>query len=187
MKNITDKTILKQNGKLYNSVDINDVIYWFDTTLPIDEEYPKIVLEKVINGNYVLMQIDNINDIDRSRQYQIIAQSSPNLEEIPVISFDMYLQTISQQEYPIKKWNHIPSYYDLYADDRRVFIKGYKANPNKYTENDILKAIEFAYGMGYQDRDLDIGHGSNLPFCKEYIMSLSIIEVDETFNIISYE
>ena len=52
------------------------------------------------------------------------------------------------------------------------FKLGYNQNKAKYTEEDLRKAIEFAYNNGYRDRDLDIGHGSNLPYSFEYIQLL---------------
>ena len=42
----------------------------------IKEVYPQIVVEKLIDGSWVLFQVDSINDIDRANQKVIITQDT---------------------------------------------------------------------------------------------------------------
>jgi hypothetical protein len=170
MKQITNKTIIKQGDKAYPPVEVDGVVYWVDPALPIEEVYPHIVIEKLTTGEYMLWQIDNINDIDRSCQYQIVAQSQPKLEEIPVVSLD---KSIDDFIYEYQQEGMLPS-----MAKRRILTL---SNPNQYTQKDIDKAIELA-------REED---GFEFTLTKEKILqqinSISVIEVDEQFNIISYE
>lgn len=45
----------------------------------IKEVYPQIVVEKLIDGSWVLFQVDSINDIDRANQKVIITQDTEEL------------------------------------------------------------------------------------------------------------
>lgn len=177
MKKITNKTILKQGDKPYHPVEVDGLVYWINPTLPIEEVYPHIVIEKLTTGDYILWQIDNINDIDRSCQYQIVAQSQYKLQGVPVISLD-------------KDWYSILRKVGLTGDQcSEVFDLIEQSNPNQYTQKDIDKAIELARTTYI--KECELGSYEVDQFSKseiiEQINSISVIEVDEQFKIISYE
>lgn len=111
MKQITNKTILKQGDKSFQPIENMDKsIFWEDST------------------------------------DQIVAQSQPHLEGVPVISL------------------------------------------NSYTQKDIEKAFE----LGYQCK-VDNGYKSNGTYQEDLnnaikqINSISVIEVDEFFQILNYK
>jgi len=163
MKKITKETILRKGHKTFQSVEVNDVVYW----------------GKKSNEDWFNLIVDD-------EYWYIVAQSQPKLEGVPVISLDSYVERLKKG---------ISEFSKLATDTQEQFWTGKaagfgealqiynKSNPNQYTQQDIEKA----YKMGYEDRDKDIGYGSNLAYCKEQINSISVIEVDEQFNIISYE
>jgi len=91
---------------------------------------------------------------------RIIAQSQPKLDGIPVISLDSYIEKLCPC---------------IGLDFRVEWINGYNSNLNQYTQKDIEKVIELArYSNMSEDKTL------------EQINSISVIEVDEHFNILNY-
>lgn len=76
------------------------------------------------------------------------------------------------------------------ACNKGVLI-GYKSNPNQYTQKDIEKAIELIKNSAFVDAiDWDkhvVSFEESNEKIFEQINSISVIEVDEQFNIISYE
>lgn len=187
MKQITKNTILRCGDKIFQPIEVDGIIYWVDSTLPIEEVYPHTVIEKLTTGEYMLWQIDNINDIDRSCQYEIVAQSQPKLEGIPVISLEnytedltktdlMYLIEVVQLSYNYKTVMGVR----LESKLRRLF----ESNTNQYTQKDIEKVIELS-------RKDDPNNFGALLYYEEEILeqinSISLIEVDNQFNIIKYE
>lgn len=140
MKQITNKTILKQGNKTFQVVESDGVIYWRDELL------------------------------------NFVAQSQPKLEGIPVISLDSYVEKLAYKYYNSNEHYKVA--------DSFHYINGYKANPNSSTQKDIKKAIELAR--------IEIRNGINsYELTNEQILQkineISIIEIDEQFNIISYE
>ena len=146
MKQITSNTVLIQNGKSYPAIQTEQGIVWVDPSLPIEEEYPKIVVEKLNTGDYMLWQIDNINDIDRSCQYQIIAANF-ELEGVPKIEFEdeveKYIKNISEFGKPLRGDDAFKPHLNC-GEIKELVRQGYKANQAKYTEEDIENAIELA-------------------------------------------
>ncbi len=184
MKKITNKTILKKGENKYQPVEIDGVIYWVDPTLSIDEVYPHIVIERLTTGDYMLWQIDNINDIDRSCQYQIIAQSEQRLEGVPVISLDSYIFNFLdkacsdwyRQEYGVMA--NVPI--------RKAFIEGFNLDQRKWTDADLLKAIELAREEnGWSDNSMEYTYTKEKII--EQINQTEVIHIDNQFNILSYE
>jgi hypothetical protein len=127
---------------------------------------------------------ENENDIT-------VAQLQPILEGVPVISLDSYRSILSEKAC---KKQDLAGGFSGGVHERAVagmfFRKGYNSNPNKYTQKDIEKSIELAK-KGYDEFGINgfIKHGFD--FTKQQILeqinSISVIEVDEQFNIISYE
>jgi hypothetical protein len=182
MKKITKNTILKQENKFYNAVEVDGVIFWVGSAISTQNFgewcYKEIIFRFNKNSAY-----DTFN-----MPKKIVAQSTNKLDGVPVISLDKYIRNLAHDTMLNYLTNGNPDgdfkHSTIGADENKIWwTKGYKSNPNLYT----LKDIEKAYEMGYNDRDMDIGYGSNLPYCIEQINSISVIEVDEQFNIISYE
>jgi hypothetical protein len=145
MKQITNKTIIKQGDKLYYSVETKDCILWYG-----------------------------------KEQMLPVAQSQPRIEGIPVVSLD---KSIDDFIYEYQQEGMLPS-----MAKRRILTL---SNPNQYTQKDIDKAIDLAKKSAYVDAiDWD-RHVVSFEETKEEILqqinSISVIEVDEQFNIISYE
>lgn len=185
MKQITKITTLKQGDKKYYPIEIDSVIYWIDLTAPIEEVYPQIVVEKLNKMNtYCLFQIDNINDIDRGLQYKIIAQSQPKIEFVPIIRLDSYIESLAK-------------YYtgeEMDRDDKRLFSIlcsfGKQHIQKQYTYKDIEKIFNLAREI--KEITANGVRGVTVKYetfeeAAEQLNSISIIEVDEQFNIIKYE
>ena len=173
MKKITNKTILKQVDHVYQPIEIEGTIYWIDPKLEIKEVYPQIVVEQrtLTTKDYFLMQLDTIHDIDRSCQYCIVAQSDFKIKDIPVVNLDIYVEKLSS----LSK-----------AVDCNDWENGYNSNPNQYTEQDIKKAIQLSRDHYWYEEDSIIFEYGEIEIF-EQINTISLIDVDEQFNIISYE
>jgi len=105
----------------------------------------------------------------------IVAQSSPILQGIQVISLDSYLERLAKDA----------NGYLPYARDTKGmafnegFIEGYKSNPAKWTDEDMERAIEMARRYpkdvaGFADEEI-----------MEQLSEISEIEVDNDFNVIT--
>jgi len=101
------------------------------------------------------------------------AQSQLRFERIPVIGLDSYVEILADKCVTTNAGNRTINEDGWMSTG---FVYGFKSNPNQYTQKDIEKAIKFT-------------RGSNEPMEEilEQINYISVIEVDEHFNIISYE
>jgi len=171
MKQITNKTILKQADKIYPPVEVDGVVYWIDENVR-EFEYDW-VLYKDLHIGKLIWKSDKAPFIGR-----IIAQSQPKLEGVPIISLESYVKNLAIEKYGKK--------HEMLQGQLMFFKYGYKSNPNQYTQKDIEKAIK----LGKLKQELESG-----VFIKKYsnkqileqINSISIIEVDEQFKVINYE
>ena len=171
MKQITNKTILKQGDKTYQPIEVDGVVYWIDENVR-EFEYDW-VLYKDLHIGKLIWKSDKAPFIGR-----IIAQSQPKLEGVPIISLDSYVEKLTYDY-------NLDAHENVYGQVN-AFKAGYKANPNQYTQKDIEKAIK----LGKLKQELESG-----VFVKKYsnkqileqINSISIIEVDEQFKVINYE
>jgi hypothetical protein len=107
-------------------------------------------------------------DID-SLVYKIVAQSSPILESIPVISLDSYVERLSLNL-------GLEKYFGGNYDFENGVRVGFKSNPNKWTDEDLFKAIDLAHERIY-----------GLSEILEKTSSINEIEVDENFNVINFK
>jgi hypothetical protein len=108
-----------------------------------------------------------------------LAQSQPKLEGIPVISLDSYV------EKQIKDWYNTSKLNSSFIADPSSYKLGYKANPNQYTKADIEKAFK----LGEDSKEDEINGDGALEISEviEIINSISVIEVNEEWEVISYE
>jgi hypothetical protein len=176
MKQITKNTILKQGDKTFQPIEVDSVVYWVDETILIGMKGDRVIE----THNPIVTTICEINRdnadlrIKGYKDMKIVAQSQPKLERIPVVYLDIAL----------RKMNEALTFWGTFDGEKqqgivygiKLCMEHYKSNPNQYTQKDIEKAIKFT-------------RGSNEPMEEilEQINYISVIEVDEHFNIISYE
>jgi hypothetical protein len=139
MKQITNKTLLKQGDKTFQPVEVNKIIYWVDKDVK-ENEPCFIITRQGFLGRYEGIAPELL----KGNNGKIIAQSHPKFEGIPVISLDKNPTLHYQAQY--------------------------------YTQKDIEKTMRFCRETILQ-RD----------FILEQINQILVVEVDEQFNIISYE
>jgi hypothetical protein len=179
MKTITNKTILKQGDNTYIPVEVDGVIYWVGDA----EGWSSTKI--CYNNDGAIGQ-----PINRESKL-IVAQSQPKLEGVPIISLDSYVERISNIKHPDES---TPGWLDTFSYlERKGFINGYKSNPNQYTQKDIDKAIELAQQQYWDIRGFSSNTEGDWSFkyteeeIFDQINSISVIEVNEQFNIINYE
>jgi hypothetical protein len=193
MKQITSKTILKQRGKEFQPVEVDGVIYWVDKKQNLYNRVVHYWYDSLISNkrNFKKAIVSSSNDyiVKEGRESFIgfvVAQSQPKIKEIPVINLDSYVETLAQKEVAKRNMdeNDIPfaeCWYEI----------GYKSNPNQYTKEDIKKTIELVKKTTFIDADEDDNRHFLIEALDEEILeqinSISLIEVDEQFNILSYE
>lgn len=199
MKQITNKTILKQGDKTFQPVEVDGVVYWIDESFTDDYKLLKSdgILFTRDSGDreiYSYYEHDGYGlgvfdlkgkryTISVSRSSKIVAQSQPKLEDVPVISLDSYIERLAKNSYCTQP----KTINTLHADTNYIlgFIDGYNSNPNHYTQADIEKAIDLAS----KPQKILLNGIIREHLTKEEILdqinSISVIEVDEGFNIIS--
>jgi hypothetical protein len=113
-----------------------------------------------------------------------IAQSELKIDGVPVISLDSYVERLAKETRDsINKVAYCCSgetEEDIFDSG---FIISHKSNPNQYTQKDIEKAIELIIN----NKELHNKPITLKCIVLEQINSISLIEVDEQFNILSYE
>ena len=173
MKQIINKTILKQGDKTYQPIEVDGVIYWVDkiSQIIVGDWYSEMVMGKVLFTHKMKEESligwnesEHTKNSFKARCSKIVAQSEPKLDDAPVIEIG-------------------PTGFDEF----------------EYTQADIEKAIELAREAdsieGTVDLDVVLCYGSNddlrTKWTKEEILeqinSISVIEVDEDFNVLGYE
>jgi len=118
---------------------------------------------------------------NKKEKGKIIAQSQPKLDGITVVSLDSYVKMKAIEV--ISYTNEDSLEDDIDAAKRRIWSNGFQSNPNQYTQSDIEKAL---YLKGGFDKDGHTFYYSNQEIL-EQINSISVIEVDEQFNVLIYE
>lgn len=118
---------------------------------------------------------------NQEQAHHTIAQSLPILKSIPVISLDSYVERLGEKDANKFDWDFESSFGNGYADHVDGFVNGFKSNPNKWTDEDMEKAIEIALELGdkiYTNPRIEI---------LKIVSSISFIEVDENFNVINFK
>ena len=175
MKKITKNTILKQGQKQFYAVDIEGIIYWLDPHAKIKNEWYYLPKENKIAFNDDPIVLDGVTP---KWTILIVAKGSHNLVDVPYINLDNYIDKLAKE------------YADLYYSENKKaelgFIAGYNQNPNKWTDADMQKAIELAKKQETFNFK-PLGSKYTTEEILNQIKEISIIEVDQNFNIISYE
>jgi hypothetical protein len=185
MKQITNKTILKQEDKTYQPIEVDGVIYWMDKRKLCLEGQFSISMGKI--GAYKQEKEPRFWD---NGCHPIIAQSQSKLDGIPVVSLDSYVENISKSKIPIS--NSENPWLVGEVQSRRInFIEGFKSNPNQYTQADIEKAFDMGAKLDSLHKLVVRRHKGDVQKAKEELLeqinSISVIEVDEQFNVIGYD
>lgn len=194
MKTINEDTTLRCKDKIFKSVKVDGVNFWVDKEATIFTGMYRIdggadtgenPIDKHCGENYT----PRLSMHPKYPYWLIVAQSEPKLEGVPVISLDSYVERLKKG---------ISEFSKLATDTQEQFWTGKaagfgealqvynKSNPNQYTQKDIEKAMNAARNI-----EVNIDRTLKYTFSNETILeainSISVIEVDEQFNILSYE
>jgi hypothetical protein len=199
MKQITKNTILRQNNKTYQPVEVDGVIYWTDFELPKDRQ---ICITFHKETKLAMVDKDGFYEEDLDRYayspLRIIAQSKIadgwKLAIFPIISLNEDIIAAKNAEC----LKGVFSEEENYQLRRSYFLKGFNSNPNQYTQKDIDKTIAMSKIAKTPDGLIDIDawissgyEGAEPAYTEEEILEqinqISVIEVDDQFNIVSYE
>jgi hypothetical protein len=190
MKQITNKTILKQGDKTYQPIEVDGVIYWVDkiSQIIVGDWYSEMVMGKVLFTHKMKEEpligwneSEHTKNSFKARCSKIVAQSQTKLPDIPIVSLDSYSYMIAQS------WEETfnSAFYDSKINVGNIakdcVLFGFNSNPNQYTQADIERALSLAF-LASQD-----GYDITTKEILEQINSISVIEVDEDFNVLSYE
>jgi hypothetical protein len=167
MKKITKNTILKQGDKTYQPVESDGIIYWVDK--PLDKD--GCIVPK-----------------------SIVALTKPKFTDKPIISLDSYVERLALNNAKNNILSHkeqdINTEIWISGARQRGFIEGYKSNPNKWTDEEIEKAIELAIN-GRRIEKSKSGIEYLFALSKEEILhqisEILEIEVNSEFNIVNYK
>ena len=125
----------------YNIIKTDNYLIIIGDTFIWEGDEPYFVAEKLVDGRYDVIQIDNVNDWDTSTQFKILAHlplSGKTLENIPLLP---------PLDDDVKKMaiNEVGVDGELYNEyDCETFIKGYNKAKEKYkwTDEDVIKIVE---------------------------------------------
>jgi hypothetical protein len=150
------KKIFTLNNNLFF---IENHYYAVDKEVDIkDGDYPQFVIEHLLTGEYITWQIDNFNDIDNNNQYKIIFTTN-SLLKLPILVFPEKENKISElarincQEFK-KGFDGLLSETTLSLMEFQ-FSEGYKANPARFTEQDLIKFEVFKRKLGVRRYDIN--------------------------------
>jgi hypothetical protein len=194
MSKITNKTILKQGDKTYQPIEVDGVIYWISQGSIIKNKTWCVDVQ-ITRNEVVQAEIDEeLGIYQQGKLYKIVAQSQRKLDGVPVVSLDSYVERLAMDLLK-NKWSHLYTfgypkvpYPSNYQNDFSVlFLELYKkSNPNQYTQADIEKVIELAReNHCYSDDSMHLCYSHDEIL--EQINSISVIEVDADFDVLSYE
>lgn len=191
MKQITNKTILKQGNNTFQPVEVDGVVYWTDGKLPKDRD-----ISITFHKDTGLPMVDKEGFYEEDLSYyayppkRIVAQSKIaggwKLARFPFVRLGSYIERLANEYAPVEMddYDGKHSEYDINKSIRNGVEFGYRSNTNQYTKEDIDKAINMAWLLG-QNVNQNLTDTIDLIF--EQINSISVIEVDDKFNVISYE
>jgi hypothetical protein len=94
MKTITNKTLIKQGGKLYQPIEIDKIIYWISDEKPLVGEYCSGNAIGIITKNgrkaqgWTKPSIAKPFDLLVENTFKVVAQSKEVLDSLPTITID---------------------------------------------------------------------------------------------------
>lgn len=126
----------------YDIIKTDNYLLILGDTFIWEGNEPYFVVEKLVDGRYDVIQIDNVNDWDTLNQYKILAHLPLNgntLENIPL------LPPLEQEDDVNKlvELNGHPESSQFY-DYKEGFIDGFLEAKEKYkwTDEDVIKIVE---------------------------------------------
>ena len=146
------------------------------TTNTILKQGDKTFTAVEVDGNIVWIDKTEFAD-------ETIAQTKAILQGIPVILLDSYVERLAEKDADKYDWDFESSSGNGYADHVYGFIKGYKSNPAKWTDEDMERAIELSRIK------LEVNAENEYLTKKqifEQLSEISVIEVDNDFNVLNY-
>jgi hypothetical protein len=182
MKTITNKTILKQADKEYQPRFVmphGKTIYWIDFSKNVlgsdagtyvwSVRYAKPIIFGEHENSYL------------KECFKIVAQSQPKLEGIPVVSLGGYVEKLKNgiSEFTKLSRNEQDRYWTGKAAGFGEALQLFKSNlnPNQYTQKDIQFVINLVkHPLNYSNEQIF-----------EQINFISVIEVNDNWEVISYE
>ena len=207
MKQITNNTklIIESTNIVYNAVIVNGVIYWIDKKEILNNSWYEnngvlFLSDPVYNdGNNPNNSNPRVTNFNRC----IIAQSENILDGVPVIS----LKPKTKEEFAaffIEKANHIinnigggekwnryqlkDEILDMFLNVSDVVQKDYiLTSENQYSQKDIEKAIKLSKTETRVGTHTVFEINRTNEQIIEQLNQISVIKVDDKFNIISYE
>jgi hypothetical protein len=157
MKKITINTKLKMGDKEFVGFQSFGDIFWRDESLNIVAQSNRVLNEIPLISLDPLISFDVINGIDKDSSWDIVSRMFPNLSR------------------------------ELF---NRIWSDGFLSNPNIFSLNDIKRVVELSrvgfnrIGLGDDGCSDEI---FDLDDILERISNVSVINIDENFNVISYE
>lgn len=183
MKQITNKTILVQGDKTFQPIKVDGVIYWVDDAdiKEGDHYYNHQWQQDLGNGLFKRGVSDKMSINDK----KVISQSSLKLEGIPVINIYSPIQQLLTE---LKEtFNNCLPEFKTGIQHAVLRTSCYLESDNQYTLKDIEEAIKLAKKRETIEGISPDFHKFTSNEIVEQINSISIINIDEQFNIISYE
>ena len=144
MKQLTKDTVLKQGDKTYHAIEVEQGIVWVDKDAIKGYKGDWIIETHNSVVKNTLCQLSSEWDLNRSGyKDKLIVASTFDLEGVPKIELEDEVDKLAKLEFPLSNPNNnwLSNEIEL---RRRLFIKGYKANPAKYTEEQMKTALIMA-------------------------------------------
>jgi len=135
MKQITKYTRLKQGDKIYNPVEVDGIVYWVGRDLV--NVNSNTIPNYCPNSNQVFVGYFEANDDElyqnkgKVHPKEIIAQSQPKLNNVPVINLDSYIKGLAIKKFPYTNEGDLEDTID--NAKRNIWKDGYNSNPNQYS------------------------------------------------------
>jgi hypothetical protein len=168
MKKITKNTILKQGDNTYHQIEINGGVYWYDIKeIRIDNN---TIRNDIIGKLAINKRHNHIGIITDINERSVTVSGTYNPTETGCSIFDSLM---------INGF----SVHNLIVFDEY----GYESNSNKYTQKDIEKAIDLASNPQRIMINGLIREHLTKEEILEQINSISVINVDNKFNVLNYE
>ncbi len=148
MKTITKHTILKQGDKTYHAIEVERGIVWIDKDAEIRGNEWVLwnnsnTVENVSRVGIDLLTFNTTHLTAYKENCSKIIAATFDLEGVPKIELEDEVDKLAKLEFPLSNPNNnwLSNEIEL---RRRLFIKGYKANPAKYTEEQMKTALIMA-------------------------------------------
>lgn len=130
--------------KKLTGIEYQDGIVWVDKSEHPGKEFPVLVMEKLTSGRFHPWQVDNINDVDKERQFIVYGQSEHfNFLNIPYIEF-----SLSSTNSPLGSSHNIRTLYSQINHIGEFMEKNFKSGNESSWGNQLKRnARELLLGI----------------------------------------